>query len=1496
MSPTPADTLAAARLAYTTAHADLRSARAAVLAGDADLQQQSRAHAAGDQALQDAAARQQSLRAALGAAAAREREARAAVDAALAALLAANTASDVDTLSAAFPIVLLPVRLETRFAKDASGGAVLKVRVYPDELMADTHEPPLTAAERAAGEAFWRDGWDPANEGAAWRALVAQFPAPRAAWIAHALTPTNAASRPAGTPAFPATDARPSSWTRAAEARVLPDRWLAVAYKNGAEASRTLGLPIQDPLALSLAPITSDETDAGTVAISSDGLRLDADVAWTVDFDRAVAAGMGMTLPLGAALAGGIDRLVVLGVKASLPPDEAAGTLAALFDAHHYTGGWAFVRQGTPTNNTPEAPSPFPPADPDGASSFAVERGDPVTAPDGNGSLFTRALGLPAALAAHVEGSDLREQPNARAMNAALWPATWKYFLGQLMDPVVPDAAVRAASTHFAAYVRGRGPLPAFRVGPAPYGVLPVSSLARWTTADPNGVEATLAPLLRRLRGIWMAQAPNVPRAGATADADADLLGTLGMEASAREVHARPMLGPELQRSLFSALNISAASATHWQSALRSIAQEVLRAVGHAEWDPRIASMTFADDAPRVRLAFAAPPPLSETAPLQPFNYIAWIRQASLDDLRAERFPAGVGRPPALLYYLLRHAALALYADVGTRIAVKNHAATAAALKEPETPGVDAAHPTVWDRLDRPIPAVSGTKALGRFLLDDVAHPDTKEIAAFRSALQQLEQLPTAELDRLIAEALDTCSHRLDAWITSLAAKRLDELRAQQPAGSHLGAFGWVEDLRPAAGRPDAEPPEMGGFIHAPSMSHAATAAILRNAYVSQSGQPDRYAIDLSSTRVRGALQLLDGVRQGQPLGAVLGYRFERGLHEGHRPLRLEKYIDPFRRLFPLAADKGGDSGEPAESIAARNVVDGLLLRGAAQAGTIAWGQNGLPSGGDDRAAIEDELRALDDAVDAVADLLTAESVFQMVRGNSDKAASVLDALGQGLRPPEPEVVLQPRSGTTATHRVGIALGSGASSADVWPGVAPTPRSLAEPFLDRWVGSLIGDPAAMRCRLRYRDAANQPQVRVVALSELDLRPLDVLALTKTLDADAGSELDARVASLAPGTAAEIEIVYAADPSWDRGTIRTFPDALELARAIAALLAASRALEPADLLPAEEAQAADAADRLPGEAGQRAGDAETALNAAKTALDVALHAPATDAAARTALIGAARFGVPGAFAASRLSGDALLAHAAAAAAELARRSAAAAGTADAAEKARAIFGRDFLFLPRFHPANATELDLAAAQGPALVGDPSRVAKWMQQLSRVRPNLAAWRRVSLLASLLGRPPLPLTIAQLPHAPDARWIGLPFPSEAERPESGRLSLALHRPVVSAAGDPWVGLLVDEWTDIVPRRVEDTAVAFHYDDPGAEAAQAVLVAVPPTQAAAWDLASLLDTLNETLDLAKVRAVDGELLPLGQLLPAIYLAANLRQDTVSTDLRGVLQHPEAIG
>jgi hypothetical protein len=233
-----------------------------------------------------------------------------------------------------------------------------------------------------------------------------------------------------------------------------------------------------------------------------------------VDFEHAVQVGMAVTMPLDAELASGIDRLVVVGVKASLSPDQAADRLVELLDAHHYGSGLAFVRQGTPTNNTPEAPSGFPSADTDGTLSFAIERSALLTGEESNGTLFAQALGVPVAVVDHVEHSDLREQPNARAMNEALWPVTWGYFLNQLMDPVLPDQAVAAGRTQFVRHIRGRGPLPAFRAGDTPYGVVPVSSLTRWTSPDADGIEAHLPPLLRNLRSIWMEHVRHIPQVG----------------------------------------------------------------------------------------------------------------------------------------------------------------------------------------------------------------------------------------------------------------------------------------------------------------------------------------------------------------------------------------------------------------------------------------------------------------------------------------------------------------------------------------------------------------------------------------------------------------------------------------------------------------------------------------------------------------------------------------------------------------------------------------------------------------------------------------------------------------------------------------------------------------------------------------------------------------------------------------------------------------------
>ena len=203
-------------------------------------------------------------------------------------------------------------------------------------------------------------------------------------------------------------------------------------------------------------------------------------------------------------------------------------------------------------------------------------------------------------------------------------------------------------------------------------------------------------------------------------------------------------------------------------------------------------------------------------------------------------------------------------------------------------------------------------------------------------------------------------------------------------------------------------------------MTHAATAALLRNAQLGSDGVPEAkgpFAIDLSSRRVREASWLLDGVRQGQPLGALLGYRFERRLHD----LRMDRFIAPLRELAPLTARKLENTDLPVESIAANNVVDGLVLNQKWQdeKQTVT---NRLQSAGataDDLTKLGRELDGLADSIDAVSDALTAETAYQMVRGNTSRLASTLNAIAKGDAPaPELEVARTPRSGIALTHRV----------------------------------------------------------------------------------------------------------------------------------------------------------------------------------------------------------------------------------------------------------------------------------------------------------------------------------------------------------------------------------------------------------------------------------------------------------------------------------------------
>jgi len=358
----------------------------------------------------------------------------------------------------------------------------------------------------------------------------------------------------------------------------LPDRFVALGFRQGVEVARAIGHAIVEPLAVTLSP---DASAAQQFDISGDGLVVDEAVRWTIDFQRAVDIGMALQMPLaGTDVQNGFDELLVVGVKGSLPPQLSATELARLFDEHHYGRSLAFVRQGTPTNNTERAPSGYPPEDPNGARSLAIERDSTRNIDGRDGERFAAALGIPSATVLHVERSDADEQSGARAMCAALWPATFGYFFEELLFSDDHDEEVDAFRDYFIEHVRARGHYPAFRVGSTPYGVVVASSLTRWASRGRlRMLQSAMPEDLRRLREIWREAAADVARVGKTADPDRDLLDVLEMDASAREVRVRSVMGPNASINLgaFLGLNWDAVRARQFEIASR-LAQRLGRA------------------------------------------------------------------------------------------------------------------------------------------------------------------------------------------------------------------------------------------------------------------------------------------------------------------------------------------------------------------------------------------------------------------------------------------------------------------------------------------------------------------------------------------------------------------------------------------------------------------------------------------------------------------------------------------------------------------------------------------------------------------------------------------------------------------------------------------------------------------------------------------------------------------------------------------------------
>ncbi|MGW4873927.1 hypothetical protein [Streptomyces chartreusis] len=546
-----------------------------------------------------------------------------------------------------------------------------------------------------------------------------------------------------------------------------------------------------------------------------------------------------------------------------------------------------------------------------------------------------------------------------------------------------------------------------------------------------------------------------------------------------------------------------------------------------------------------------------------------------------------------------------------------------------------------------------------------------------------------------------------------------------------------------------------------------------------------------------------------------------------------------------------------------------------------------LPAIGEpDYGALLQVLQRLDTGVDAVADLITAESVHQLVQGNVVRSGAALDVAASGSVPDSFEVIRTPQTGEMVTHRV--LLLADAEAAPRWPAAAG-PASLADPLTAAWITSLLPDPAKIEVTATRLDPVTSAPSDLISFT-LDALALDPLGLVRAT-ADAG-ELAQRLALHARRE------WRSAGRDADHGAVRVefgatsyaLSDLISAADRVRALLAAGRALTGDDLI-APVAPSSPVAAAAAAELTARVAAVESALDATVAELDMA--AASTDPyAIAVALLAASGWGV--ASATPQLTEElpalaALQTQAAHAAHELTSRQSAAPAlmppsdpdhfARSAQERLIALVGWRLPVSLALATSNDTEwAPVTGTAGPLPGAEPAILRAWADAYAQVRPAVAALVEAYDAAEALETGgTLHLAATQLGTANVATWLGAD-----PDPPSGLVSVVAQQ-AFTAPPATITGLAVDGWTQVTcaPSESADSgpigmraaantsgrqrpAVAFHYDEPDSTPPQVALVAVAPDLTAgripgAWDLETLCDTLLETLALARQRAVAAE-------------------------------------
>lgn len=1436
--------------------------------------------------------------------------------------------NSVAKMSSQIPVLLFPVKVETRFHRESTGQHQLWVRVYPDTCQQETPRQYITDEEVITLIDYIDNKLDLIAEkhGAHRNAFFKTWLANKdeAVLVEQLRTYQVAKSQQVKTSLGKELGVQFVPQTPFPELNTLPGQFLfRLIGQNGKELYTVLGSAVPRKLSM-------DFSDSAKSA------------SWLYDFDAAIKVGLGIKINIKPAeYSAGFSQLIVLGVRHSRKQEEEQQVLENLFENHFFSSkGLAVLKPGTPTNNSDEessgyswaADSSYQLGKQRGASSATLVNTEAGSFTLNDGQWLSQSLGITDHLFQKLQHAGNDSINQSRNMNGALFPATLGNFLNSFLEPLLTQEQIDRIESFFINFVSARGSLPALRIGNQPYGILPASVFKKLDVKSSDPVRNDIVLMIKRYYTHWQNQLPKVKRVdGEKALSTEEFMDILSLHPTSVSFYQRYLELAETKANAVNAANESAKLDNQW------LEENVVRSNGMAA-DPAAYGFKVTDRPTAFLSIFSAkhnkltgtmvekpasvfglnlPEQFSETAGLQS-NYIEWMIQSNLHQIINET--GFSGDKQALLFLLLQYACEIMYGQTGIRLKAAAEAKKVEEVKfvYRENQVISSSDQSVNGLLYRADPRITqnGNQPVYEYIEANVknrvaSNEGIARMLAYQNYLQGIKGLPTAALQRAMLEHFDVCSHRIDGWVNGAINLQLRRQRKLSSAGEwskgiYMGSFGYLENIRPSAQATE-------GYLLGPSLNHAAAGAILKNAQVSYAGNnTNPYAINISSSRVRKAMYLLEAMRNGQELPELLGYRFERFLHEKG----LDKFIYELRTAYPLVAAMEPETPGAQESVSARNVVHGLkLLTDFEKRPDHVF--NFLPRvSTTEKRTVEQAIEELQDCLDAVKDITLAEGVYQMVGSNFERGAAALDAVHKGTHIPDIEIVNTPRHGQLLTHRM----------VWQWPVAAAAAKEnslpvVLAPAVNEWLKEILPKPAQVVCYATVYD-----QIVRFTMEDLDLQPLDLLYLLPFQKGDGVPALDELISAHLVKTygATMINIEYRRRENNKEHSLFELAAMLEPLKQV---FTTARFLRSDSFIYDTDAVSGGAVTIEKTQLGQvdqaiglfKALDVQAfQLLSTQTSLAnlikqlAAMHHTLVkcgvymDGIAHLLTILAIEKEKPAEL--RNIPVEEIDAYVAKAVTEVEKRlnflsvirtkldQAIAGATAFSFEQfledIRAALGAEYLLLPSVQLAQFSEWNKASAASADLLDFCSNTLEmdfpeeeWLMGVGTVRDRMHQVRQMVQYSQVVGKA-VELKPMQLPYEAGDRWLAVQFADE-KNPYTAQSKL-LYTCVGDTALDfkkPFCGLVLDEWTEQLPEKSGTAGLSFHYYQPNAEAPQTMLLAVPPVveENGTWKLEDLFDTITSTMELAKIRAVEPAHLdetPLAQLLPAMVMKSTLSNFT----------------